>query len=301
MLAGLRLGLGLLSQEAALVSKRAASVGPRLAPVVARRLAPCGAGPQQATLQRSSSSCAETQEERESMPYDVCIVGAGPAGLAAAIRIKQLKEDVSVCVLEKGAEVGAHSMSGNVFDPRALDELLPEWRSMEGVPIRQEVTEDYAYFLTEGGGAWSLPVPPTMRNEGKSYVISLSALTRFLGSYAEDVLGVDVFPGFSASEVLYGSVAQEEQQHVVRGVATADMGISKSGEAKDTYARGIELRARCVLLGEGCRGSLSESIKAKLGLQEKAGADAQTYGLGIKEVWQVQEDKHNPGEVRRWR
>ena len=227
---------------------------------------------------------------REAMEYDVCIVGAGPAGLAAAIRMKQLREDLSVCVLEKGAEVGAHSVSGNVFDPRALTELLPNWREMDSVPVRQRVTKDASYFLTEKR-AWWLPTPPTMSNEGKNYVISLSALTRWLAQHAEEEHEVDVFPGFSASEVLF------DDDGGVCGVATADVGIAKDGTTKETFERGIELRAKCTLLGEGCRGSLSESLKKALRLEEKAGADAQTYGLGIKEVWQVPDSAHNPGEV----
>ena len=242
----------------------------------------------------SSSSFICDLPERESMPYDVCIVGAGPAGLAAAIRIKQLREDVSVCVLEKGAEVGSHSISGNVFDPRAMNELLPDWKnlSVDGLecPVKQQVTKDVTYFLTDGGSYW-VPTPPTMKNKGKAYVISLSRLTGWLGQYAETNLGVDIFPGFAASEVLY------HEDGSVRGVATADMGIAKDGSMKDTFTRGIELEAKCTLFGEGCRGSLSESLKAKYKLQEKAGASVQTYGLGIKEVWSVPESKHNPGEV----
>ncbi|QDZ20411.1 electron transfer flavoprotein-ubiquinone oxidoreductase [Chloropicon primus] len=245
----------------------------------------------------SSSSELGELEEREKMPYDVAIVGAGPAGLAAAIRIKQLAPEASVCVLEKGSEVGAHSISGNVFDPRALEELLPGWREMEGVPVRQEVTKDVTYFMTSNRAFW-VPCPPTMQNKGKGYVISLSALTRWLAAHAEENYEVDIFPGFAASEVLYdGGGSGGAPGRVVRGVATADMGISKEGAMKDTFARGIELRARVTLFGEGCRGSLSEQIKAALGLQGKANADPQTYGLGIKEVWQVSDEKHNPGEV----
>ena len=187
------------------------------------------------------------------MPYDVCIVGAGPAGLAAAIRIKQLRgDDTTVCVLEKGAEVGAHSISGNVFDPRALDELLPDWKEREGVPVRQRVTSDRSYFLRSSGGAWPLPTPPTMKNEGKAYVISLSQLTRWLSEIAEES-GVDVFPGFSASEVLYNEEKDEGGLDEVMGVATADMGYAKDGTRKDTFERGIELKARCTLFAEGCR------------------------------------------------
>ena len=200
-----------------------------------------------------SSSSVSQAEPREEMPYDVCIVGAGPAGLAAAIRIKQLRgDDTTVCVLEKGAEVGAHSISGNVFDPRALDELLPDWKEREGVPVRQRVTSDRSYFLRSSGGAWPLPTPPTMKNEGKAFVISLSQLTRWLSEIAEES-GVDVFPGFSASEVLYNEEKDEGGLDEVMGVATADMGYAKDGTRKDTFERGIELKARCTLFAEGCR------------------------------------------------
>lgn len=199
------------------------------------------------------SSSSVSAEPREEMPYDVCIVGAGPAGLAAAIRIKQLRgDDTTVCVLEKGAEVGAHSISGNVFDPRALDELLPDWKEREGVPVRQRVTSDRSYFLRSSGGAWPLPTPPTMKNEGKAFVISLSQLTRWLSEIAEES-GVDVFPGFSASEVLYNEEKDEGGLDEVMGVATADMGYAKDGTRKDTFERGIELKARCTLFAEGCR------------------------------------------------
>lgn len=246
----------------------------------------------------SSSTEEEEPPPRDVMPYDVCIVGAGPAGLAAAIRAKQLAPDMSVCLLEKGAEVGAHVISGNVFDPRALDELIPDWRAMdeaEGPPIRQEVTRDASYFLTSGGGAWSLPTPPTMQNEGKAYVVSLSALARWLGAHAEEALGVDIFPGFPASEVLRDPVTG-----AVCGVATQDAGIALDGSRKPTYERGVAIRASCTILAEGCRGSLSERITADLGLRAKAGAQAQTYALGLKEVWEISEEAQQhfkPGEV----
>mmetsp|Transcript_10796 Transcript_10796/g.17674 ORF Transcript_10796/g.17674 Transcript_10796/m.17674 type:complete len:594 (-) Transcript_10796:416-2197(-) len=226
---------------------------------------------------------------RDEQNYDVAIVGAGPAGLSAAIRLKQLSlrnnKEISVCVLEKASEVGAHILSGNVFEPRALDELLPEWRS-EKTPIVTPAVRDEFKFLTKKY-ALPLPNPPSMNNHG-NFVISLSQLVRWLGSRAEE-LGVDIFPGFAASEVLY------DERGAVTGVATNDVGIGKNGKPKETFQRGMELKARLTLFAEGCRGSLSKQLESKFNLRE--GAQHQTYGLGFKEVWRIDPSKHQAGYI----
>ncbi|KAE8769578.1 electron transfer flavoprotein-ubiquinone oxidoreductase, mitochondrial [Hordeum vulgare] len=227
--------------------------------------------------------------EREAMSYDIVIVGAGPAGLAAAIRLKQLcraaDTDLSVCVLEKGAEVGAHVLSGNVFEPRALDELIPEWRQ-EDAPIRVPVSSDKFWMLTKNK-AWTLPSP--FDNKG-NYVISLSQLVRWMSVKAEE-LGVEVYPGFAASEILC------DENQIVTGVATNDVGIAKDGSKRETFQPGVELRGRITLLAEGCRGSLSEKIITNYKLRESGQGQHQTYALGIKEVWEIEEGKHKPGSV----
>ncbi|KAK3153049.1 hypothetical protein QOZ80_2BG0166960 [Eleusine coracana subsp. coracana] len=226
---------------------------------------------------------------REALSYDVVIVGAGPAGLAAAIRLKQLcraaDTDLSVCVLEKGSEVGAHVLSGNVFEPRALDELIPKWRQ-EDAPIRVPVTSDKFWFLTKNQ-AWTLPSP--FDNKG-NYVISLSQLVRWMATKAEE-LGVEVYPGFAASEILY------DENQIVTGVATNDVGIAKDGTKRETFQPGVELRGRITLLAEGCRGSLSEKIMRNYKLRESGQGQHQTYALGIKEVWEIEEGKHDPGSI----
>ncbi|TMW63826.1 hypothetical protein Poli38472_002767 [Pythium oligandrum] len=232
--------------------------------------------------------------EREAMDYDVLLVGAGPASLAAAIRLKQLSAekgtDLSVCIVEKGAEVGSHIISGNVFEPRALNELLPNWKELDA-PLTTPVKEDAFYVLTSEEKSFRLPnvlLPPEQHNEG-NYIVSLSKLVRWLGAQAEEA-GVEIYPGFSASEVLY------RDDGSVGGIATRDVGIGKDGKPKGTFARGMELRARVTLFGEGCRGSCSEEVMKKFNLRD--GVQPQTYGLGIKEVWRVPKDKHRPGFVQ---
>ena len=227
---------------------------------------------------------AEDLGPREAMEFDAVIVGAGPAGLAAAIRLKQLVPDASVCVVEKGGEVGAHILSGAVIEPRALDELIPDWRA-QGAPLDTPATDDRFLYLT-ATKSYRLPTPPQMRNHG-NYIVSLGDVVRWLGRQAE-AAGVEIYPGFAAAELL------EENGRVV-GIATGDMGVGKDGKPTANFQRGMELRAPYTLLAEGCRGSLSKRVMQRYLLRE--GADPQTYALGVKELWEVPPGTHKPGLV----
>jgi electron-transferring-flavoprotein dehydrogenase len=232
---------------------------------------------------------AEALPAREAMEFDVAIVGAGPAGLAAAIHLKQLAPDVSVVLVEKGSEVGAHILSGAVIDPIGLDRLLPDWRS-EDTPIKTAVSADRFYMLGSAG-AIRLPnilMPPLMSNHG-NFVVSLGDVCRWLATKAE-ALGVEIFPGFAASEVLYSS------EGAVAGVATGDMGIGKEGHPKDSFTRGVELRAKYTLFAEGARGSLTKTLLRRFSLEQDR--EPQKYGIGLKELWQVAPEKHRPGLVQ---
>ncbi|MEO1989436.1 MAG: electron transfer flavoprotein-ubiquinone oxidoreductase [Martelella sp.] len=232
----------------------------------------------------------EDLPERESMEFDVVIVGAGPAGLAAAIRLKQINEDLSVVVLEKGAEVGAHILSGAVVDPSGIDRLLPGWREEEDHPFKTPVTKDQ-FLLLGPAGSLTLPnflMPPLMNNHG-NYVVSLGNVCRWLGEKAE-ALGVEIYPGFAAAEVLY------DENGAVKGVATGDMGVERDGTPGPNYTRGMELHGKYVLIGEGVRGSLAKELIAKFKLD--ADREPQKFGIGLKELWQVKPENHKPGLVQ---
>lgn len=235
-------------------------------------------------------SGAEELPERESMEFDVVIVGAGPAGLSAAIRLKQVNPDLTVVVLEKGAEVGAHILSGAVVDPVGIDALLPGWRAEEGHPFKTEVNADH-FMLLGPAGAIRLPnalMPPLMNNHG-NYIVSLGNVCRWLATKAEE-LGVEIYPGFAAAEVLYND------EGAVIGVATGDMGIEKNGEPGPNYARGMALLGKYVLISEGVRGSLAKQLIAKFDLSQDR--EPQKFGIGIKELWEVKPEKHKQGLVQ---
>ncbi|MGB2281451.1 MAG: NAD(P)/FAD-dependent oxidoreductase, partial [Pseudomonadales bacterium] len=231
--------------------------------------------------------------ERESMEFDVVIVGAGPAGLSSACKLLQLaqehNQEISVCVVEKGSEVGAHILSGAIFEPTALNELFPDWQAM-GAPLNTPVSKDEMHILRNDHAGIALPsffIPKPMHNEG-NYVVSLGNVCRWLAEQAEN-LGAEVFPGFAAAEVLYHADGS------VKGIATGDMGVDANGQPKDGYMPGMELHAKYTIFSEGCRGHLGKQLIDKFNLDKDT--VSQHYGIGIKELWDVPIDQHQPGLV----